>query len=66
MPESKLRDKFFRSRQFLKSDIWRIHARKLSRRELLYINPLRILLLAVRRFYDDKCELRASALTFYT
>ncbi|HSQ14094.1 MAG TPA: YihY/virulence factor BrkB family protein, partial [Candidatus Deferrimicrobium sp.] len=66
MPESKLRDKFFRSRQFLKSDIWRIHAGKLSRRELLYINPLRILLLAVRRFYDDKCELRASALTFYT
>ncbi|MGZ8452522.1 MAG: YhjD/YihY/BrkB family envelope integrity protein, partial [Candidatus Binatia bacterium] len=66
MPESKLRDKFFRSRQFLKSDIWRIHAGKLSRRELFYINPLRILLLAIRRFYDDKCELRASALTFYT
>ncbi|MGZ8520649.1 MAG: YihY/virulence factor BrkB family protein [Candidatus Binatia bacterium] len=66
MPENKLRDKFFRSRQFLKSDIWRIHAGKLSRRELFYINPLRILLLAIRRFYDDKCELRASALTFYT
>ena len=66
MPENKLRDKFFRSRQFLKTDIWRIHARKLSRRELFFINPLRIVLLAIRRFYDNKCELRASALTFYT
>ncbi|MGZ9263093.1 MAG: YihY/virulence factor BrkB family protein, partial [Candidatus Binatia bacterium] len=66
MPESKLRNKFFRSSQFLKNDIWRIQAGKLSRRELFYINPLRILLLAIRRFYDDKCELRASALTFYT
>ncbi|MGZ8465865.1 MAG: YihY/virulence factor BrkB family protein, partial [Candidatus Binatia bacterium] len=64
MPESKLRNKFFRSSQFLKNDIWRIQAGKLSRRELFYINPLRILLLAIRRFYDDKCELRASALTF--
>lgn len=66
MSESKLREKFSASRQFLKNDIWRIHARKLSRRELFYINPLRILLLAIRRFYDNKCELRASALTFYT
>ena len=48
MAESKLRDKFFRSRQFLKDDIWRIHARKLSRRELFFIKPLRILLLAIR------------------
>ena len=66
MPESKLRDKFSASSQFLKSDIWRIQARKLSRRKLSYINPLRILLLAIRRFFEDKCELRASALTFYS
>jgi len=66
MPESKLRDKFSASSQFLKSEIWRIQARKLSRRELIYINPLRVLLLAIRRFVEDKCELRASALTFYT
>jgi membrane protein len=66
MPESKLRDKFSASSQFLKSDIWRIQARKLSRRRLSYINPLRILLLAIRRFFEDKCELRASALTFYS
>ena len=66
MPETKLRDKFSASSQFLKSEIWRLQARKLNRRELFYINPLRILLLAIRRFFEDKCELRASALTFYT
>lgn len=66
MPETKLRDKFSASSRFLKSEIWRIQARKLNRRELFYINPLRILLLAIRRFFEDKCELRASALTFYT
>ena len=66
MPEIKLRDKFSASSRFLKSDIWRIQARKLSRRKLSYINPLRVLLLAIRRFFENKCELRASALTFYT
>jgi len=66
MPETKLPDKLSASRQFLKSDIWRLSARKLDRRKLLYINPLRVLLLAIRRFFEDKCELRASALTFYT
>ena len=66
MPESKLRDKFSASSRFLNSEIWRLQARKLDRRKRLYINPLRILLLAIRRFFEDKCELRASALTFYT
>ncbi|HET9916252.1 MAG TPA: YihY/virulence factor BrkB family protein [Candidatus Binatia bacterium] len=66
MPESKLRNKFSASSRFLKSEIWRLQARKLDRRKLYYINPLRVLLLAIRRFFEDKCELRASALTFYT
>ena len=62
----KLRDKFSASSEFLRTDIWRIHGRNLSRRRRSYINPLRILLLAIRRFFENKCELRASALTFYT
>src|SRR4026208_483062 len=66
MPESKLRDRFSASSRFLKSEIWRLQARKLDRRKRFYINPLRVLLLAIRRFFEDKCELRASALTFYT
>lgn len=52
--------------QFLKTDIWRLQATKLPSRRLFWITQLRICLLAVRRFVDDKCDLRASALTFYS
>jgi membrane protein len=52
--------------QFLKTDIWRLQAHKLPPRRSFWITQLRILLLAVRHFNLDKCELRASALTFYS
>jgi membrane protein len=52
--------------QFLNTDIWRLQAHKLPPRRSFWITQLRILLLAVRRFNLDKCELRASALTFYS
>jgi membrane protein len=52
--------------QFLQADIWRFRADKLNPRKSFWLTQLRILLLAVRRFSEDKCELRASALTFYT
>ena len=52
--------------QFLNADIWRLQAHKLPPRRSFWITQLRILLLAVRRFNMNKCELRASALTFYS
>ena len=52
--------------QFLNADIWRLQAHKLPPGRSFWITQLRILLLAVRRFNLDKCELRASALTFYS
>ncbi|MGH7931184.1 MAG: YihY/virulence factor BrkB family protein, partial [Candidatus Binatia bacterium] len=52
--------------QFLKTDIWRLQANKLHPRRSFWITQLRICVLAVRRFVDDKCDLRASALTFYS
>jgi membrane protein len=52
--------------QFLKTDIWRIQSHKLPPREFFWITQLRILLLATRRFIEDKCNSRASALTFYS
>ena len=61
-----VQDKIFGTRQFLKADIWRLRVDKLNPRKSFWITQLRILLLAVRRFYDDRCELRASALTFYS
>lgn len=51
---------------FLQRDIWRIHARKLSRRKSFLIRWLRVFLLAFREFKSNKCQLNASALTFYS
>lgn len=51
---------------FITTDIWRIRLRTLSRTKSLLIKPLMIILLAFRSFDEDKCQLRASALTFYS
>lgn len=58
--------KFSEAVQFLNTDIWRLQTHKLPPRRSFWITQLRILLLAVRRFNVDKCELRASALTYYS
>lgn len=52
--------------QFFTRDIWRIKSRKLSKRRSLLLRQLRIFVLAGRGFDEDKCSLRASALTYYT
>ncbi|MEE9144220.1 MAG: YhjD/YihY/BrkB family envelope integrity protein [Candidatus Binatia bacterium] len=52
--------------QFLKNDIWRIRSNSLTRQQSFWIRQLRIMLLAVRGFTEDRCQLRASALTFYS
>ncbi len=51
---------------FLGQDIWRIRLKDAPRRKSFFIQPLRILILALRGFDEDKCTLRASALTFYS
>ncbi|MFC1805215.1 YihY/virulence factor BrkB family protein [Candidatus Omnitrophota bacterium] len=51
---------------FIKRDIWRIHSRKLPRKQSFLITQLRVVLLSLRGFAEDKCSLRASALTFYS
>lgn len=51
---------------FFRRDIWRIHSKKLPRSQSLFLRQLRIFLLALRGFDEDKCQLRASALTFYS
>jgi membrane protein len=58
--------KFSQTVQFLNTDIWRLQTHKLPPRRSFWITQLRILILAVRRFSVDKCELRASALTYYS
>jgi len=51
---------------FLKTDIWRIRLKNYSRRKSFFLKQLRIIVLAVRGFAEDKCKFRASALTFYS
>ncbi|MGE5279121.1 MAG: YihY/virulence factor BrkB family protein [Deltaproteobacteria bacterium] len=52
--------------RFLKRDLWRIRTKDLPRSHAFFISPLRVVMLAFRGFDEDKCQLRASALTFYT
>ncbi|MCA9400934.1 MAG: YihY/virulence factor BrkB family protein [Candidatus Omnitrophica bacterium] len=52
--------------QFLTTDIWRIRRNKLPKQRSFLINQLRIFLLAIRGFNEDECQLRASALTFFS
>jgi len=51
---------------YLRHEIWRIRIKEVSRRQSFLLRPLRIFLLAFRSFNEDKCQLRASALTFYS
>ncbi len=51
---------------FLKTDIWRIRTKNLSGTKALLLKPVMIIVLALRSFNEDKCQLRASALTFYS
>ena len=52
--------------QYLTTDIWRIRTNDLPRSRSSLIRLLRICILSVRGLVEDKCPLRASALTFYT
>ena len=51
---------------FLKTDIWRIRLKSYSGSKSFFLRQLRIVVLAIRGFDEDKCILRASALTFYS
>ncbi len=51
---------------FLKTDIWRIQLKSYPRSKSFFLRHLRIIVLAVRGFDEDKCKFRASALTFYS
>ena len=51
---------------FIVADIWRIHSKDLSRTKSFFIKYLKMVIVALRGFYEDKCYLRASALTFYS
>jgi membrane protein len=51
---------------FIKGDIWRVRLKDLPRKQSFLVKQLRVFLLSIRGFDEDKCQLRASALTFYS
>jgi membrane protein len=57
---------FKKIKEFLEKGIWKISIRGRSSGRIFFIKQLRISLLAIRGFGEDKVQLRASALTFYS
>ncbi len=57
---------FRKSTDFFRIDIWQIRLASLDGLKLLGIKFVRIIVLSIRGFYEDKLPLRASALTFYS
>ncbi len=55
-----------RALDFLTNHIWRIEFEELPTHQRVLLRPLRVLVLAVRGFDEDRIQLRASALTFYS
>jgi membrane protein len=51
---------------FIRVDIWRIRLADLPFGKSFLIKQLRIIILAIRGYDEDRCMLRASSLTFYT
>lgn len=52
--------------RFIKNDIWKVSPDEMPPLQSFLVKQLRIFILAVRGFNEDKVQLRASALTFYT
>jgi len=62
----KIKEKILAIITFLNEGIWKIRISELPTYKVIFIRVLRVILLAVRGFQDDKVGLRASALTFYS
>lgn len=57
---------FKRTSHFLNHKIWHVRLNKLSKKQGFFIKQLRIFTLAIKGFNEDKCLLKATALTYYT
>jgi len=51
---------------YIQTGIWRIRLKDISSGKRLFVKNLRVFLIAVMEFIEDKCPLRSSALTFYS
>ncbi|HIJ70744.1 MAG TPA: YihY/virulence factor BrkB family protein [Planctomycetes bacterium] len=52
--------------KFLTTDIWRLRLKNYPPSKSFLIRQLRVIVLSIRGYAEDKCKFRASALTFFT
>ena len=57
---------FKRVTYFLTHNLWRVRLNKLNKKQGFFLKQLRIFSLAINGFNEDKCLLKATALTYYT
>ncbi|MBS1637413.1 MAG: YihY/virulence factor BrkB family protein [Bacteroidetes bacterium] len=55
-----------RANEFLNHKLWRVRLDKLDKKQGFLLKQLRIFMLAIKGFNDDKCMSKATALTYYT
>jgi membrane protein len=60
------KDLLSKTQGFVRHDIWRVRRLELPPGKSFFVKLLRVLILSIRGFDEDRCQLRASALTFYT
>ena len=65
-PIPDIKDWITRAIEFIATDIWRVRLEDLPFGKSFLIKQLRVIIITLRRFDEDKCFLRASSLTFYT
>ncbi len=52
--------------KFISHDIWHTSVEGMSKSKAIFIKNLRVLILSIRGYIEDKIAIRASALTFFT
>ncbi len=52
--------------QFVMHDVWHMDISKLRKRDLFFVQQLKILTISVRGFFENRVALQSAALTFYT
>lgn len=57
---------FFRVKHFITDKVWSVRLDDYPPRIALLLKYLRVILVSFRRFFEDKVQLRASGLTFYS
>ncbi|MGA6992978.1 MAG: YihY/virulence factor BrkB family protein [Candidatus Deferrimicrobiaceae bacterium] len=61
-----MKQKISATLDFLRTGIWVLPVKDLSRTETFFVRTLKVFLMTIRGFQDDHCSVKASALTFYS